>query len=267
LHIYLGDITERRSQEEVLEKSDNRGDFAGLPIRMGNTPRTSRGKDRDVRVLLPDGNVVYLDEPVEAVDLMIQHKNHMVIYCSTAKSGAMGTRPSMRIMAPDEMLQPGQAYVVHHIPHQTDNKRSRSKPQPLSIPNISCKVATVQSRRDKANSWSSKKQEPAAEPRNQRHSRRGSSKVADSTQSPKSKSEESEVKSELLADARHGDGAHSKEPDNKQEDPVVEEEDDDILLNLKLYMGWRPALESIPESPLGYNHSLDMMQAPPVLCG
>jgi hypothetical protein len=234
----------------------------GRSIRMGNTPLrcVSGAKVSHIRVLLPDGNILYLDEPVEAVELMIEHINHMVVHCSNVKPGSSDTGRTMRIMPPSEMLELGQSYVVHPIPSQKGNQKTLNfKPQPVSISNRKSKVASVHSTRDKANE---------AESGNQGNARRGSSKVVDSNSAYRPKSDDAAARPEPKSPARDYNDVYAKEEQRVMNNHTVveEDDDDDVLLNLNMYMGWRPALESIPESPLGYHHPLEVMQAPPVLC-
>lgn len=222
------------------------------------------GEIKQVRMLLPDGNIVLMDGPVEAADLMIEHINHMVMHCS-AVGGAKGERTTMTILQPHEKLQPGQAYVLHPIPAPSTKKGNLSQPKQFSVPNLNSGVpgATELLRQENGEIGDAKDQKPAAKPfkhlAKTRFLQKYRSRVADSSQSQVTPAPRP------LKDV---DSVPEQQKDMNDHDAMVDEatDDGDVLLNLNMYMGWRPALESIPESPRGNHHNLDMAPLPPMLC-
>ncbi|CAM6126580.1 unnamed protein product [Calypogeia fissa] len=235
---------------------------------MGNTPVSCvsgggvEGQGRKIRVLLPDGNIVLLTGPVEAADLMLEHINHMVMHCASVPGSttAKGERKTaMTILQPHETLQPGQAYILHPIPSPSTTP-SKRKPKlrrqaQFSVPNLRS------SEKDYENGENSKNQESQPTPFKQikteflqRYQRRvtDSSMSENATQTPESRPSSTSGRPlrRLLSEESRD---HAKEDDHGG---VL------LNLNLNMYMGWRPALESIPESPRGW----EMMQQPPLLC-
>lgn len=212
---------------------------------------------RQARVLLPDGEIVMLELPLEAADLMMEHLNHMVVHCSKPEGGPIGMRPTMRILQAHEKLHPGQSYVVHPIP--TQSTKSKFRPQALSVPP-----------RDNSKTDSTQEQtDPRKKSAKRSSMQRFQNRVADSASGQESAANFAETP-ELNTQAQQSladDASFARERRHDQVQHEDEDEDGDIVLNLNMYMGWRPALESIPESPLGYSPAmLDNMQTPPVLC-
>ncbi|CAM6086837.1 unnamed protein product [Calypogeia fissa] len=238
---------------------------------------------KKVKVLHPDGTIELLDGPMEAAELMIEHINHMVMHCSNSGwSVPNGERLSttMTILQPHEKLQPGEAYVLHPIPSRGSNGKTKTRPQTFTVPvdlNLVSEVGAKQ-KNDGLKSSDIKNLEHDTKFCKQskpRFLQRYQSRVADSFQS--------EVKMETPLLKSTGDGTLGRRfveesMELQQKDGLMKDhgekgedkddnEDGPIVLNLNMYTGWRPALESIPESPHGFHHPQDMMvQQPPLLC-
>lgn len=216
------------------------------------------GGARKVRVLLPEGEIALLDGPLDAADLMMEHLNHMVVHCSTEGAHAStGKRTTMTIMQPHEKLEPGQSYVVHPIPSQFKKTSKFLKPQPFSISNSNMSMSSVREEGDNA-------QELQADPRKKSArlttTHRFKKRVADSGDAG-----DAAQTTELKSNAKEPSQDREAHAQDQGED---DDDDDPIVLNLNMHMGWRPALESIPESPIGSSNHLDqLIQGPStVLC-